>query len=59
MNRLLAPLFSFFILAGCAQVEAVKRIAPTVIDQGIDKTYSLTCNMRYKTEARFRARHDI
>ena len=59
MKHGIFSLAMLFILAGCAQYEAVKDMAPIIIDQGIDKTYELSCNMRYRTEARFRARHDI
>jgi len=51
--------FIILALSGCAYIEAAEEVAPVLIDKAMDKTYGLTCNMRFQTEARFRARHQL
>lgn len=50
---------ALLLLVGCAQIEHGKAIADGLIDKAADKSYDLTCNMRYQTEARFRVRHQL
>lgn len=52
-------LVGVLFLPGCTQIDTAKNLADAAINQGMDKTYALTCNMRYKTESGFLARHDI
>lgn len=48
-----------FLFSGCAQFDNAKEISQIIVNKTIDRTYDLTCNMRFKTEASFLARKQI
>tara|TARA_R110000751_G_scaffold245030_2_gene345054 strand:+ start:434 stop:661 length:228 start_codon:yes stop_codon:yes gene_type:complete len=58
-SGLITILIVVFFLAGCAEIAAIEGAAQIGIDKATDRAYGLSCNLRYKTERRFMARHDI
>lgn len=56
---ILALIFIVLLISGCAQYAAIEETTKAVTDKAMDKVYDTSCNMRYKTEVRFRARHQL
>ena len=54
-----AVIVVLLLLSGCAQYEAAKDFKDKAAEKVVDKAYDLTCNMRYKTEQSFKARHGL
>ncbi len=59
IRRIPAVAVAALLLAGCAQLQAAKDALPVIADKVVDRAYGLTCGLPYRTEARFRARHDM
>lgn len=51
-------LISVLFLPGCAAYNAVKAATPVIEDKAVDVYYERICNLRYKVEQRFQARHE-